>query len=675
MVNLSGLNPEQRDAVTCTSGPLMILAGAGTGKTRVITFRIAHMLNQGIDPKAIVALSFTNKAAREMAERARSIAGPRAKEVWLGTFHSFCLMLLRTHHNAANLPHRFGLASVSDQVDLVRRALDEKSWSSLYQADDLLREISRAKNALMSPEDVRGPQGRSGKFKDPVIVSEIYALYERQLRLNRAIDFDDCIYRTVKLLQQNEKVRQLARSQYRYLMVDEFQDTNEAQLAVLAALASDNHDVCVVGDDDQSIYSWRGAMYEVLQRFEELFPKTRIIKLEQNYRCSNVILDAANALIKNNVIRKDKTLWSASKENTPIQIVPCEDDQQEARLVVDKCLSLVGSGSEPRDIGILYRANSLAKALELQLREARIPYKTFGGQSFFERKEVKDFVCYLRLILDHGDRLALWRVINTPQRGIGIKTLEKIEAAALEKRRDPFEIITNWDQESVKGFANLIASLAQKPRKTPEDFEALGTALIKETGLENDIKQRTENPSSREFKLANLRSLPKWLSGIAQDLIQTKECIEEQTILDMLSLDNDHHSTRETGGNHVSLMTIHAAKGLEFPAVFVVGCEEELLPHKNSVTEMRGIAEERRLFYVAITRAKKKLVITHCLERQSSFQNRKSCTPSRFLKELPNHTIQQQDEASIGTVKNREEVRKTKTLGALANLRESLQKN
>jgi DNA helicase-2/ATP-dependent DNA helicase PcrA len=675
MLDLSGLNPQQRDAVTSIRGPLMILAGAGTGKTRVITVRIGHMLEKGIDPKSIVALSFTNKAAREMAERARGIAGPRAKDVWLGTFHSFCLMLLRTHHTAAGLPARFGLAGTADQLDLVRRALDEKGWGNLYNAEDLHREIGNAKNALLTPEEVRGPKGRAGGFSDPVIVAEIYGLYERQLRLNRVIDFDDCIFRTVKMLQQDEAVRRAARSKYRYLMVDEYQDTNEAQLAVLEALASDEHDVCVVGDDDQSIYSWRGAMYEVIQRFEELFPKARLVKLEQNYRCSNVILDAANAVIKNNPIRKDKTLWSASKETAPIQLVPCEDDAQEARLVVDKCLSLLGSGHEPRDIGILYRANALAKGLEMQLREARIAYKTFGGQSFFERKEVKDFVCYLRLVLDCDDRLALWRIINSPQRGIGLKTLEKIEEAAVAQHRSPFEVVTSWSGEAVQGFAALIRSLAAKPRKTPEDYEALGNAIVKETGLENDIKQRTESPSAREFKLANLRSLPKWLSSIADELAKEHGIIEEQTILDMLSLDNDRRSERDTGGNHVSLMTIHAAKGLEFPAVFVVGCEEELLPHKNSVGDVRGVAEERRLFYVALTRAKKKLVLTHCMERQGGYQGRKSVSPSRFLKELPPHTLQKDDEATEQTFKTREDARKSKTLGALAGLRASLQRS
>lgn len=675
MLDLSGLNPQQRDAVSSIRGPLMILAGAGTGKTRVITFRIANMIEKGIDPSTIVALSFTNKAAREMSERTKAIIGARAKDVWLGTFHSFCLMLLRYHHSAADLPARFGLAGTSDQIDLIRRALDEKHWGNLYNVDDLHRQIGVAKNALLTPDEVRGPKGQILGFSDPVILSEVYGLYERQLRLNRVIDFDDCIFKTVKLLESDAAVRTAARNKYRYLMVDEYQDTNEAQLAVLAALASENHDVCVVGDDDQSIYSWRGAMYEVLQRFEELFPAARIVKLEQNYRCSNVILDAANSVIKNNPIRKDKTLWSASKDTTPIQVVPCEDETQESRMVADKCLSLLGRGYEPRDIGILYRANSLAKALELQLREARISYKTYGGQSFFERKEVKDFVCYLRLVLDHGDRLALWRVINTPQRGIGIKTLEKIEEAAISQKRSPFDVVAAWESEAVQNFARLISSLAKKSRQSPEDFEALATAIVKETGLENDIKQRTDNAQTREFKLTNLRSLPKWLSTIASDLWKEHGQIREQTILDMLALDSDRQSEKDVGGNHVSLMTIHAAKGLEFPAVFVVGCEEELLPHKNSLSDTRGLAEERRLFYVALTRAKQKLVLSHCLERQSGYQGRKSCNPSRFLEELPPHTLEMRDAANPENLKNREETRKSKTLGALAGLRASLQRN
>lgn len=674
MLDLSTLNPEQREAVTQTHGPIMILAGAGTGKTRVITCRIAYMLGSGISADSIVALSFTNKAAREMSERVQSLIGDRSKKVWMGTFHSFCLSLLRQNATEADLSPGFGLADTSDQIDLVRKGLEEKGWSGLYQADRLHYQIGIAKNHLISPEDVRNGVGRDKIQGDIAVLSEVYSLYERQLKLHRVIDFDDCIYKTVKLLSSNETVRAAARRKFKYLMVDEYQDTNLGQLKVLELLASDGHDVCVVGDDDQSIYSWRGAMYEVLERFEQLFPKTRIIKLEQNYRCTNVILGAANKVIRCNTKRKDKTLWSASTDLTPLTLVPCEDESGEAKFVTEKCLSLLGAGLEPRDIAILYRANAQAKTLELSLREARIPSKTYGGQSFFERKEVKDFVCYLRLVLDPEDRLALWRVINTPNRGIGLKTLEKIESDAKSSNKSPYQILASSESTAVKRFAELLTTLHQLPRNTPDDILAVGHAILKQTGLENEIKVKTDNAPVRERKLQNLRSLPQWVAGLAEDLIKSKGHFDQRALLDILTLDNDRRDDKKTDGNHVALMTIHASKGLEFPAVFLVGLEEEQLPHKNSIQDPNAICEERRLFYVALTRAKTRLYLSYCIERQSGFQGRVLRTPSRFLDELPKDSFEFVSSASTtqARIKNETE-RKQQTVSKISALRGSLQ--
>jgi DNA helicase-2/ATP-dependent DNA helicase PcrA len=658
---------------------MMILAGAGTGKTRVITYRIAHMLHKGVPPGEIVALSFTNKAAREMSERVKHLVGGAAKHVWLGTFHSFCLHILRSHAQAAGLASRFGLAGTADQLDLVRRALEEKNWQGLYQSDQMHYRIGIAKTHPPSPDDPRAGRGRAVIRDDFTAPAEVYTLYERQLKLNRVIDFDDCIYKCVRLLRDDAAVRADLRRKYRYLLVDEYQDTNAAQLAVLESLASDSHDVCVVGDDDQSIYSWRGAMYEVLERFEQMFPGSKIVKLEQNYRCSNVILTAANTVIKNNVVRKDKTLWSASEETTPIMLLPLDDEQAEARFVAEKCMSLLGGGLEPKDIGVLYRANAQARPIELALREARINYRTFGGQSFFEKKEVKDFLCYVRLVLNHEDRLALWRVVNTPHRGIGLKTLEAIEELATSKRLAPFVVMRRHGDElesraaqAVRGFVDLIDRLTALPLSTAADYEQLGSAIIKDSGLEQEIRAKTDNGAQKDRKIENLRSLPGWLATLAKDQLEENGMIDPQELLDTLCLDNDRREEQKKGHNHVSLMTMHAAKGLEFPAVFVVGLEEDLLPHKNSAADPKALCEERRLFYVALTRAKQRLYLTYCLERASAYQ-RQSRNPSRFLRELPENTYTRAEgSAAIADPAKRTEVRRTGTASALGKMRENL---
>ncbi len=673
------LNAEQRDAVTHTSGPLMILAGAGTGKTRVITYRIGYMLGCGIPGDSIVALSFTNKAAKEMAERTKALVGGRAKKVWLGTFHSFCLNLLRRYPVQAGLTPGFSLAGTADQIDLVRKGLEEKNWGGVYQADKLHAQIGVAKNHLLTPDDVRRGGGRALMNFDLAVLGEVFELYERQLRLNRVIDFDDCIYRTVFLLQQHPDIRDAVRRRFRHIMVDEYQDTNQAQLAILEQIASDSHDVCVVGDDDQSIYSWRGAMFEVLERFEKMFPGTKIIKLEQNYRCSNVILGAANTVIKNNSQRKDKTLWSASTDSSPIVLSPCEDETAEANLVAEKCLGLLGSGMNPQDISVLYRANNQAKAIELALREARISYKTYGGQSFFERKEIKDFICYLRLVLKNEDRLALWRVINTPSRGIGIKTLERIEESAKALGISPYAVISSAEfagHSSVRGFHDLIHQLCALPLNSGEDFAALGTAILKLTGLEQDVRLRTQDAGSRDRKIANLRSLPQWIATLAADIKAEQGTINIEDLLDSLALDTDFKAEKDKGHTSVSLMSIHAAKGLEFPAVFVIGLEEQMLPHKNSLQDPQAVCEERRLFYVALTRAKRRLFLSYCLDRNSGYQGKQTRMPSRFLAEVPSSAFAvNAEDASPVSRQNAEQARKSQTLQRLGALRSSLGQN
>jgi DNA helicase II / ATP-dependent DNA helicase PcrA len=679
-VNLATLNPEQRLGVESIQGPVLMLAGAGTGKTRVITTRIAYMLQMGVSPESIAAMTFTNKAAREMAERVRELVGPQASKIKIGTFHSFCLMILREYGSRLGLASKFSLASTSDQIDLLTRALREEKTFQGINIEALHAAISRAKNALWTPSDFARHALHMTLTLDADSCQRAYELYERQLKLNRMIDFDDCIFKCVTLLQSFPEVRAQLENRFRYYMVDEFQDTNAAQLQMLELLAKKHNNVCVVGDDDQSIYSWRGAVYETLERFESIFPGTRLIKLEQNYRCTNTILKAANTVIRNNEKRKEKALWSESKAEYPIFLEPSDTEENEARALALKCMALLGEGFKPKDIAILYRANNQARLFELALREVNIPYETFGGSSFFERKEVKDFLSYIRLIGRPDDRLAFWRVINTPHRGIGIKSLERIEAGCQASQKSPFaEAKTNApnlgltasSQRALTGFIDDLIDLQSAKTDTPEDIEALGLEVIRRFNLFSDIREHTKDAASRERKIENLKSLPSWLKRCASDMLEDSGRLDVFELLDRLTLNDRDVSEKDDKGfsNRVSLMTIHASKGLEFPVVFLTGLEEELFPHKNSLTSLQGIQEERRLFYVALTRAKLKLFLTYALERGIGLY-KSTRLPSRFLKEIPqdilNGSIQNANPAAS------QETRVAKTLSSFQSLRANL---
>lgn len=680
MIDISGLNKPQHEAVTTIDGPAMILAGAGTGKTRVITFRIGYMIHNGINPEQIVAMTFTNKAAREMKERISSLVGEATKGIQVGTFHSFCIKTLRTYADEAGLDERFSLAGTSDQLDLVRRSLEEKGWNGLYKPEDILSRISKAKNALLTPDTILDNAERYGfQDEDVAFLKEVYGLYERQLKLNRVIDFDDCILKMALLLQNNHQVREELQEQYTHFLVDEFQDTNFSQLTILELLAQKLSNICVVGDDDQSIYSWRGAMVETLDRFEAIFKGTKLIKLEQNYRCTNIILNAANNVIQNNEGRKDKTLWSQSNSEEYISLASKRDDGEEARWIAQKCFGLMGQGYKPRDVGILYRANSQARSLETALRERGLVYKVYGGSSFFERKEVRDFLAYFKLTLNPHDRMSFWRVINTPARGIGLKTLERIEARALELGISPFDVLDQNEvklsgraKESARLFVDAVKNHNKWPIVHIDDLEKRGDELIKTFGLLEDVKQKTTHEGAKKRKVESLKRLPNWLKSIGENQVEEKGSLNILDLLDYLMLSDDKNNQDDKGPeNHISLMTIHASKGLEFPAVFVCGIEDDLLPHKNSLNSEASIQEERRLFYVAITRAKQKLHLSYARERYSNFQ-KQDRKPSRFLKELPKTGIVTDTQMHGIDGMTSQDERKERNAKRLSSLRDSL---
>ena len=648
MFDVSKLNPEQQEAVLLTTGPVMILAGAGTGKTRVITCRIAHMIASGIAPQHIFAVTFTNKAAKEMRERLKPMLPRGIKVPRMGTFHSVCLDILRKYSKEAGLEDKFSIAASSDQVDLVRRGLEEKNWQVLYQAEKVQAAISLAKNALLTPEKLREqglPQAHVDSSIDLETLATAYELYERQLRLNRVIDFDDCILKAFLLLDRDLVVRERVQETMRYLLVDEFQDTNLAQLRILHLIAEHHRNLCVVGDDDQSIYSWRGAVTHNLTEFEELFPETKQIKLEQNYRCSNVILNAANAVIKNNTMRKDKTLWSASKITQAISLQEFENEIDEARWIAQKCYGLLGKGIPADQIAVLYRANNQARTVELAMREFNIRYKVYGGQSFFERKEIKDFLSYLRLVVHPEDRMSFWRAVNTPPRGLGLKSLEHIDELSQDRKCSPFQVITRERlalasrvQSITDQFAQDIQDIVTQLRET-QDIENVCKTLIKSFKLEEHIKVSTNDPESAQRKLEALRRMPKFILDACQEQKQENPDFDIFEILDKLTMgEQDVGAEKNRENASVSLMTIHAAKGLEFQAVFVIGIEEGTIPHKNSALSEASVSEERRLFYVALTRAKEHLFLSYALSK-SMGRDRMFKKPSRFLKELPEETL------------------------------------
>jgi len=566
-------------------------------------------------------------------------------------------------------------------LDFVRKCLEEKGLAGAYRADTVLGCISYAKNQLWDAEDIARTAGvvAFGTF-DSDFVAEIFALYERRLRLNHAIDFDDCIYKAVRILQSNEDIRLKLQSDYPFILVDEFQDTNMTQLRILELLAGTNKNVCVVGDDDQSIYGWRGARADILVKFEEAFPGAELIKLQQNYRCTSLILNSANELIKNNSGRKDKKLWSKKETPAKITLFRAPNPTEEAIWIARRCLALQGKGYKPKDICILYRANNQNKTLELAFREHHLQYKVYGGQSLFERKEIKDVLAYLRLVANLNERPSFWRIINTPPRGFGLKTLETIEELSQSRRLSPFKVLCECEEDlpaRVRGdgrrFADEIMELKNLRLEAPEDLSALVHRIIKTFHLETEIRAQKLSEDSMEAKINSLRRVPVWLSEMAKRVSEDIGRFDLMEIMDRVTLNDTDKREADGDKNHISLMTIHAAKGLEFAHVFVCGLNDGILPHNNSLGTPHGLEEERRLLYVAITRAKEKLHLSYT-DEQGAGVRLSSAKRSRFLEELPKDLLSTEDGDDSGLAAGMATPgeRKQRVLGRLAELRGQL---
>ncbi|WP_434381784.1 ATP-dependent helicase [Melittangium boletus] len=644
-MDLSKLNPPQREAVVTTEGPLLVLAGAGSGKTRVITHRIVHLLDKrpnGLLARNILAVTFTNKAAEEMKERLVHMAGPRAQNVLVCTFHAFGAEMLREDIYRLGWPKKFSIADQGDQAAIIKRAMRERRIDDReFDPRKVLGLISKAKNAGKTPE----PLGEGLGDDYDLIAHMVYEAYQLSLKAQGSVDFDDLLILPTRLLREHEDLRQKYTARFRYLLVDEFQDTNQAQLNLLKLLASgETRNVCAVGDDDQCIYSWRGAEVRNILSYDSYFPGGKEVRLEQNYRSTQTVLDAANAVIGKNPERKAKQMWSERKGGERLRVVSAPTEEDEARYVAQEISRLVAEGVPMDEIAVLYRVNGQAHPVEEALREKNLRYEVLSGSEFFDRREVKDVVAYFKLIANPRDETSLLRIINVPARGIGDVTMERLVAHA---RRDSVSL---WGaMERSEGYADLPAGAALKVREFQrlveryrETYEHGNLAqvtrqLLEEIGYKDDAKSLTSSQASAERKLASIDFVINSLENFEKREGPKASLL---TYLNRLSLDTRQEEEEVPGANKaITLMTIHASKGLEYRVVFFIGMEEELMPHKGMQGEAQNLEEERRLCYVGITRAKERLYLTRSAMRVKRGKEVPR-TPSRFLEDIPPELVE-----------------------------------
>jgi len=638
-MDLSKLNPPQREAVTSLEGPLLVLAGAGSGKTRVITYRIAHLLDMrphGASAKNILAVTFTNKAATEMKERLVKMAGQRAQGVLVCTFHAFGAEMLREDIHRLGWPKKFAIADMGDQLALIRRAMrDHKVDDRAFDARKVLTLISKAKNSGRPPEPK--PEGMGDDYD--LVTHLVYPAYQLALKAQGSVDFDDLLVLPARLLREHEDLKHKYTRRFRYLLVDEFQDTNSAQMDLLQLLAGEPKNVCAVGDDDQAIYSWRGAEVKNILQFDKHFPGTKEVRLEQNYRSMQTVLDGANAVIEKNPERKAKRMWTDRHGGERIRVVKCPNEEEEARYVAREIEKHIAHGIPADEIAVLYRTNGQSRPVEESLREKGIPYEVVGGSEFFDRREVKDVIAYFKVIANPKDEVSLLRIVNVPTRGIGDVTMERLHGHA---RADGLAL---WDaMERSEQYEDLPAGSAGRVReflrlieKYRGLFEGGNLAhvtrnLLEEIGFKEAARSMAMSATSADKKL---KSVDQVLNSL--EAFEKREGPKASllTYLNRLSLDTRQEEEDVPGGNRrVTLMTVHAAKGLEYRLVFFIGMEEDLMPHKGMQGEPQNLEEERRLCYVGITRAKELLYLTRAAIRVKRGKD-VPCTPSRFLEDLP----------------------------------------
>lgn len=639
---LEGLNDKQKEAVLAVEGPCLVIAGAGSGKTKVLTHKIAYLMhNVGVKPWNILAITFTNKAANEMKERVEKLVGEVAKDMWIGTFHAICVRILRRYIDRIGFTSSFVIFDTSDQRTIVKQCIKQLELDDKIFTDrSVLSEISNAKNEMLEPEDYA--LRANGEFRKETI-AQVYKMYQKKLKDNNAVDFDDIINYTIKILSENPDVLEYYSNKFEYVLVDEYQDTNKAQFTLVSMLAARFGNITAVGDNNQGIYSFRGADITNILNFERDFPGTKIIKLEQNYRCTQNILDAANAVIKNNESKYEKNLWTENNKGPLPQVFRGDTEYDEANFIVEQIRRLKREEYlDYSDFTILYRMNSQSRSIEDIFRREDIPYKIVGGLKFYERKEIKDIIAYLRLIENTADNLSLQRIINEPKRGIGKTSLDNIEAVANQNNISMYEVIKRADAFGLnrvyvnsRDFINQIEELRAK-----KDILII-SELIKETLKITGYSKALELEDTTEAE-NRLENLDEFLTVA----IEFEEELADNSLSDFLegiTLSSDIDNTDESEDS-VTLMTLHSAKGLEFPVVFLVGMEEGIFPGYKSIGEQKELEEERRLCYVGITRAKQHLFLT-CARQRTIFGSTSCNQVSRFLKEIPEELLDGYEEA------------------------------
>lgn len=628
------LNDRQCEAVKHTEGPLLITAGAGSGKTKVLTCRIAHLLELGVAPYRILAITFTNKAAKEMKERVTNLVGVQADSIWLSTFHSFCAKLLRFEVDGFHgYTRNFTIYDSSDQLVLVKDCLKKLNLDDKqFMPRSVLGTISSAKNVLM---DAKAFAAQASDFYEQK-VADVYALYQEKLRENNAVDFDDLLFLAVRLLQEKDDVREKYQSRFQYILVDEYQDTNHAQYALTKILAARWRNICVVGDADQSIYAWRGADIRNIIDFTRDYPDAASIKLEQNYRSTKTIIHAANAVIDNNESRPKKTLWTENPAGNKIIHYQAQTEHDEADYIAGVIYNRHEISHEPYgDMAILFRTNAQSRVLEEKLMRYAIPYTMVGGTKFYDRKEIKDVLAYLRLLYNPEDSLSLTRIINVPKRNIGATTMEHVAAYAEEQGISLFEALSSTDEipvtkrarTSLENFAAMIFDLLNDIEG--KNVLSLIETVIKQTGYGDMLDKEAEHDPQGESRKENVG---EFLS-VAKDYMDSNPDGNLQDFLENVALVSDVDDF-ESSDSKVTLMTLHAAKGLEFPVVFLTGLDEGLFPHSRTLLDPAQVEEERRLAYVGITRAERQLYVTNAITR-TMYGRISAYMPSRFLAEIP----------------------------------------
>ncbi len=649
MLQLASLNPQQRAAVEYLRGPVLILAGAGTGKTRVITFRIAHMIASGISPGNVLAVTFTNKAAREMQERVAVLVpakqGRREAEsevpVTICTFHSLCVRILRLHIEKLGYKRNFVIYDETEQLGVVKRILSHINIrNEKVEPSAILSGLSGLKNKGSDALRDRGEDSSA-----LALAAHIRPRYEAALRACNAVDFDDLILLTLRLFREHPAALEACRQKYQYVMVDEYQDTNSSQFRLINDLTKIHRNLCVVGDDDQSIYGWRGAEISNLLDLEKHYSEVKVIKLEQNYRSTTTILTVANAVIKKNLVRRGKQLWSNKGQGPKVTLCTYKDEEEEAQNVAERIQTArLRDRATWSDFAILFRTNAQSRPLETALRKGDIPYRVVGAQSFFDRREIRDFVAYLKMLLNPNDDISLLRIANVPARGLSEATMERLLQASQERKCSVFQAMKNpaliaefpaRTRESVEGFVNFLEHTRaplHSPSKShaPQALQQWADHFLSGSGYIDDLRRSEKSHDMADTRVRNLSDLVAQMDGPSPKPGPLHDRLED--FLENVSLDNDRDKDEEKAGNQVTLITMHSCKGLEFPQVYIVGLEDGLLPFRREGE--CNLDEERRLFYVAITRAMHALSISHCAGRRK-YGKPVVCRPSQFLADLP----------------------------------------